>query len=364
VKKRVGYGMVIMVLLTAMLAVSGCGKAQEVVKEPEIPVNTALVQVQDLAKSVNYSGIVRGKNEVYLMPKVAARVTAILVQPGDPVKAGQTLMSLDNTDFIAGVQQAEAGLHSNELQVESARADYDRAQTLQAAGAMSDQQLEQARLRYETLLAGSAQAQAGLLAARTALDKCTLTSPIDGVVGSIGLSLGDTANPAMVAAVVSDNRALEVEVLVSEAEVSYIQKNSQVKVYVRASQEAAFTGVVESIASVADPSKHNYTVKVGLANPDGIIKSGMFADLYVDTLSKQNILTIPVGAVIPTGGRQIVFVIDQEGRARETEVKTGIKNDKYVEIVTGLQAGQEVIIKGNTLVSDGTLVKVVAGGTQ
>lgn len=121
---------------------------------------------------------------------------------------------------------------------------------------------------------------------------------------------------------------------------------------------------MESIASVADPSKHNYTVKVGLANPDGTIKSGMFADLYVDTLSKQNILTIPVGAVIPTGGREIVFVVDQEGRARETEVKTGIKNDKYVEIITGLQAGQEVIIKGNTLVSDGTLVKVVAGGTQ
>lgn len=253
-EKRVGYGMVIMVLLTAMLAVSGCGKTEEVVKEPEIPVNTALVQMQDLAKSVNYSGIVRGKNEVYLMPKVAARVTAIYVQPGDPVKVGQALISLDNTDFIAGVQQAEAGLamaqagqRANALQVESAQADYERAKTLYAAAAISDQQLELARLKYESLTAGSAeaavaQAQAAMAAALNLLTKCIITTPIDGVVGSIGLSLGDTANPAMVAAVVSDSRALEVEVLVSEAEVSYIQKNSQVKVYVRASQEAALRG--------------------------------------------------------------------------------------------------------------------------
>ena len=101
------------------------------------------------------------------------------------------------------------------------------------------------------------------------MDKCVITSPIDGVVGSIGLSLGDTANPATVAAIVSDSARLQVEVMVSESEVSYIQKGSQVKVYMRAAQEEAFTGQVESIASVADPSKRNYTVKVALPNPDG-----------------------------------------------------------------------------------------------
>ena len=63
------------------------------------------------------------------------------------------------------------------------------------------------------------------------------------------------------------------------------------------------------------------------------IKSGMFAELNIDTLSKQNIIAIPVGGVIPKGGREIVFVVDQDNRARETEVKTGIKNDQYIEII-------------------------------
>lgn len=375
-KRRVGYLVLMMGLLASLVVMSGCGKQQEVVKEAEITVNAAPVQLQDLVSSVSYSGIIRGQNEVYLLPKVSARVTGIYAQAGDPVRIGQTLITLDNTDFIAGVRQAEAGVAmaeagqvNNALQVQSAQADLARAQALFAAGAISDQQLELARLKYEALTSGSAeaavaQAQAGLLAARTALDRCNITSPISGVVGSIALSLGDTANPAAVAAVVSDTSQLQVEVMVSEAEVSYIQKGSQVNVYIRAAQAAPFSGQVASIATVADPGKRNYAVKVTLPNSAGLIKSGMFAELNINTVGKSNILAIPVGAIIPKGGRQIVFVVDPDNRAQETEVQTGIKNDQYIEIVSGLQAGQQVITKGNTLVSDGSLVRVVAGGTQ
>ncbi len=371
--KRLGYGL-LLILLSAMLLLSGCSKSKETVKESEITVNTAQAQVQDLAKSVIYTGSVRGQNEVNLIPKTSARVTGIYAQPGDTVKAGQTLITLDDTDFIAGVKQAEAmlaiaqaGLTTNQIQAENARMNFERTKALHEAGAVSNQQLEAAQAAYEALVAGSAeaavaQAQAGLLAARNNLDRCNISSPIDGVVGSIGLSLGQTASMSSVAAIVSNSNQLEVEIMVSETEVSYIQKGSQVKVVVRAVQEEPVMGKVESIATVADPVKRNYAVKVSLPNPEGRIKSGMFAELSVDTLSKQNILTIPVSAVLPKTGQSIVYVVDEESRARPVEVQTGIKNDQLIEITSGLSAGQEVIIKGNTLVSDGTLVRVVGGG--
>ena len=180
-KRRVGYLLLMVVLLANLVMVSGCGKQQEVVKEAEITVNTAPGQLQDLVSSVSYSGIIRGQNEVYLLPKVSARVTGIYAQAGDPVRVGQTLITLDNTDFIAGVRQAEAGVAmaeagqvNNALQAQSAQADLARVQALFEAGAISDQQLELARLKYEALTSGSAeaavaQAQAGLLAARTCL---------------------------------------------------------------------------------------------------------------------------------------------------------------------------------------------------
>jgi len=364
----------IIALMIAALALRGCSKSEEVVKETAITVNTAPAQVQDLAKSVLYTGPVRGQNEVYLMPKISARVTGIHARPGDAVKAGQRLITLDNTDFIAGIRQAEAllalaqaGLQSNQVQAENARLNYERIQALHQAGAVSDQQLEASRAAYEALAAGSAeasvaQAEAGLMAARNNLDKCVITAPINGVVGSINLSLGDTANPAAIAAIVSNTAQLEVEIMVSESEVSYVEKGSQVEVVIRAVQEQPFIGQVESIATVADPVKRNYAVKVSLPNSGGLIKSGMFAELTVNTMSKPGVLTVPVGAVLPKGGRDIVYVVDQDSRAQVVEVEIGIKNDQNMEIVSGLMAGQEVIVKGNTLVSDGTLVKVVGGG--
>ncbi len=362
------------VLMMAVLLLSGCSQSEEVVKESAITVNTAPAQIRDLAKSVLYTGTVRGQNEVYLMPKVLARVTGIHAQPGDTVRAGQTLITLDNTDFIAGVKQAEAllalaqaGLQSNQIQAENARLNYERIQALHEAGAVSDQQLEASRAAYEALIAGSAeasvaQAEAGLMAARNTLNNCIITSPINGVVGTISLSLGDTANPSAVAAIVSNTSQLEVEVMVSETEVSYIQKGSPVDVVVRAVRDEPFLGEVKSISTVADPVKRNYPVKVSLPNTEGQIKSGMFAELTIDTMSRQGILTVPVGAVIPKGGQDIVYLVDGESRAQVAEVTTGIKNDQYIEIVSGLTAGQEVIVKGNTLVSDGTLVRVVGGG--
>lgn len=371
--RRLAYGL-LLIMLSAVLLISGCSKSKETVKESEITVNTAQAQIQDLAKSVIYTGSVRGQNEVNLIPKTSARVTGIYAQPGDTVKAGQVLITLDNTDFIAGVKQAEAmlalaqaGLTTNQIQAENARLNYERTKALHEAGAVSNQQLEASQAAYEALVAGSAeaavaQAQAGLLAANNNLDRCNISSPIDGVVGSIGLSLGQTASMSSVAAIVSNNSQLEVEIMVSETEVSYIQKGSPVKVIIRAVQEEPFAGEVESIATIADLVKRNYAVKVSLPNPDGRIKSGMFAELSVDTLSKHNILTIPVSAVLPKTGQSIVYVVDEESRAQPVEVQTGIKNDQLIEITSGLTAGQEVIVKGNTLVSDGTLVRVVGGG--
>lgn len=372
--RRAAYWVIMLGLMTVFVFLSGCGKTEENVKESEITVNTAEAQVQDVIKNVNYTGIVRGQNEVDLIPKVSARVVSILAQPGDTVKAGQTLITLDDTDFIASVKQAEAlldlaqaGLRSNQIQADNARLNYERIQALHDAGAVSDQQLEASRAAYEALIAGSAeasvaQAEAGLMAARNNLDKCIISSPINGVVGTIALSLGETSNPASVAAIVSDTSSLEVKAMVSEDEVSFIQNGSQVEVYINAVQADPFQGQVSSVATVADPVKHNYEVKVSLPNSDGLIKSGMFAEVYIDTQKKEDVIAVPLEAVIPKSGHSIVYTVDQEGRARPLEVVTGIKNDQFIEIVSGLTAGQVVIIKGNTLVNDGTLVRVVEGG--
>jgi len=348
----------------AAFLVSGCGQEKEVVKETEISVSTAQAQERSIAKSARYAGMVRGQNEVYLMPKVPARVTGIHVNPGDRVAQGQTLITLDSSDYQATVAQAQAGVKAAGIQLENARLALERTEKLHAAGAASQQQLEQAQSGYEAAQVAVDQANAALAMASLQISYCTLTAPISGVVGSINLSLGDTANPASPAAVVSETSQLEIEVMVSESEVSFIEVGSPVDIYVRAISEDAFKGQVATVATVPDVVKRNYAVKVTLDNPEGSIKSGMFAEVVVNTISKDNAVCVPTNAVVPKGSRTVVYVVDEEKRAREREVEIGIENTSYVEIVNGLSVGEQVITKGSTLVADGTLVRVITGGAN
>lgn len=366
----------ISVFLILSLILSGCGQETETIKETELAVSVTEARVQNIVQSVSYSGIVRGQNEVNVMPKVSARVTAVYLQPGDSVKAGQTIMSLDNSDFSAAIRQAEAGLaqaeagqRANDVQLEAARKNYERMQELFEAGAISISALESAKSAFDILNAGAsdaaaASARAGLATAQEALDKCNIKSPINGVLGAISLNLGEMATPQLAAAIVTDSSALEVEVMVNENDVSYIKRGSQVDILVKAAEIARIKGRVESIAIVADPSKRNFAVKVSLLNQAGKIRSGMFAELTIDTISKQNVLCVPVNAVIPKGGSTIVYTVDKNKQARPLDVQTGIKSERYIEITQGLKAGQQVITKGNTLVNDGTLVRTVAGGVK
>jgi len=368
--------LVLMVLVLSLSLLSGCEKEKEVVKETELTVSTVKVEQRNIAQAVKYPGTVRGVNEVYIMAKVPARVTAIYVKPGDRVSAGQTLLTLDSSDYEASIRQAEAGVamaeagkRAHDIQLENARLNYERTQKLFEAGAASKQQLEAAQNAVDVLETGSIeatleQAQAALQAAQTQLSHCILTSPISGVVGSINLSLGDTASLTSPAATVSDTSRLEIETLVSESEVSYIKTGAVVDVLVKAAGEKPFKGKVDSVSSVPDPMKHNYTVKVVLDNPDNKIKSGMFAEVVISTVSKDDVLTVPLKAIVPRSGRQIVYTVDSKNRAHEVEVETGLRDTKYIEIVSGLKAGEQVITKGNTLVNNGTLVRVVSGGAK
>jgi RND family efflux transporter MFP subunit len=372
--KRAFYILLVLVLSLSLL--SGCEKEKEVVKETELSVSTVKAEQRNIAQAVKYPGTVRGVNEVYIMAKAPARVTAIYVKPGDRVSAGQTLLTLDSSDYEAGIRQAEAGVamaeagkRSHDISLENAQLNYERTKKLFDAGAASQRELEAAKSAVEVLETGTTeatleQAQAGLMLAQTQLNHCTITSPISGVVGSVNLSLGDTASPTSPAATVSDTSRLEIEALVSESEVSYIKNGSVVDVLVKAAGEKPFKGKVDSVSSVADPMKRNYTVKVVLDNPDNKIKSGMFAEVVISTVSKDNVVTVPLAAIVPRSGRQIVYTVDSKNRAHEVEVETGLRDTKYIEIVSGLKAGEQVITKGNTLVNNGTLVRVVSGGAK
>ncbi|MDH7498132.1 MAG: efflux RND transporter periplasmic adaptor subunit, partial [Syntrophomonadaceae bacterium] len=207
-------------------------------------------------------------------------------------------------------------------------------------------------------------ARAALDNARTNLANSSVPSPIAGTVGLVSVSVGDAVGAQTQVAVVSDTSRLQVQVNAAEADVSSIRPGSAVKVYVPAVSERPFAGIVETVAQAADPRARTYPVKVVLDNPGGELRSGMFAEVHLTTASRAGVLALPLEAVGEKGARKIVYVVDDKSVAHEREVTLGLQGETLVEVLSGLKAGERVVVKGQTLIRDGDRVRVVAGGMK
>lgn len=361
------------------MIVSGCGKEakSESGQDNVISVDTAVVKKMDIKKYSSYTGRVKGSNEEAVVPELSGRVTAVYVTEGQAVQQGQVIASLDRSKLNVAVQQAEAGVASaraaqaaNEVQRQTALNSYNRTQELHNAGAVSDQALETAQAAYDALCtgaadAGVAQAQAALSLAQQNLADCDITSPMEGIVGRVDISVGDMASMQNPVAVINNTAELEIEVKVSESDVSSVKTGTAVKVIIEAIGEEPLAGTVKSVASVADTTSKNYSVTVSLPNnAKSQVKSGMFAQVQLPTKHTENVIGIPMSAVLPQNGENVVYVAKGKDRCKAVKVQLGLNDGKYTEITEGLKVGQKVITQGNTLIDETSLLKFADGGTK
>ncbi|MEN6460366.1 MAG: efflux RND transporter periplasmic adaptor subunit [Syntrophomonas sp.] len=377
-KTRYRNVMVALIIMSLLMVVSGCGKkAKSEAGQDVINVNTAVVKEMNIIKYSSYTGRVKGSNEEAVMPKQALRVTAVHVTEGQTVHQGQVIASLDRSKLDAAVGQAQAGVASaraaeaaNEVQRQTALSNYNRTKELHNAGAVSDQALETAKAAYDALNtgaaeAGVAQAQAALNLAQQNLADCEITSPMNGIVGRVDVSVGDTTSMQNPVAVISNTADLEIEVMVSESDVSSVKAGTAVKVIIEAIGEDPLTGTVKSVASVADTTSKSYSVTVSLPNnAKSQVKSGMFAEVQLPTKHTEDVIGIPMSAVLPQNGENVVYVVKGKDSCKAVKVQLGLNDGKFTEITDGLKIGQKVITKGNTLIDETSLLKFADGGTK
>jgi len=362
--------MVLSLLVLILLgSITGCGpKMAESVSESATTVNIETAGQRDIFGSSSYSGRLKAGSEAEVLPKTNARVLTIRVKEGQAVRAGEVLMTLDSSSFRSSLKEAEARVAStrasqvnNQAQLETARKAYERTKKLYDAGAASQSDLENAENTYNSLQSGTveaavAEAEAALMAAQEAVDNCNITAPVSGTVGRIDAYVGDFVTTNTTVAVICESRQMNAEILVGESDIAKIKLNSQVDVYVR-SVSQHISGTVTAIASVLASNSDMYPVTITIDNAQGAIKSGMYAEVSLNTSSAKHALCVPLAAVLPSDGVNIVYTVDKKNRAKRVEVNAGISDQAYVQILSGLKAGDKVVTLGNTLISDGSLLK-------
>ncbi|HHW40020.1 MAG TPA: efflux RND transporter periplasmic adaptor subunit [Syntrophomonadaceae bacterium] len=337
-----------------------------------VPVEVMAVERGEVKRVVDITGRVAPEVEVNIIPKVPGRIRSITVDVGDRVREGQVLAKIDDAELVAALHNAEAGLAVAEANariaaaaLEDARRNLDRMKQLYDAGAVSQQQLEQAQLNYDRAAAGVAEAQvrqarAAVEAARVQLANTVLTSPVDGVVTARFADPGamaGTTQPIMTVAAIDQ---VQVQVSVTGDDINRLKAGQEVPVQVSAAGDQDFKGKIARISPAADARSKMYPVEITIPNPGHLLKPGMFAEVKLATEIRRDAVRVPVQAVLDKEGRKVVYVVEG-GRARERRVETGIADERYVEIISGLRHGERVVITGQEFLADGAAVTVTGG---
>ncbi len=215
--------------------------------------------------------------------------------------------------------------------------------------------------RVEKIRAGKAQvkqAEARLEQIKLNLEDTKITSPIEGIINTVNVEEGELVSTGQPVINVVNLNQVDVELRVTASTVARIKKGDQVKVDVEILDESV-TGEITNISPVADPQTKNYLIKVKLANPDLKIKAGMFADVELTKNSARNVLLVPVEAVLNLDSENPYLYLVRNNKAVKQEIKVGIIGNEQVEVISGVNVGDQVIIRGQNRISSGAAVEVI-----
>jgi RND family efflux transporter MFP subunit len=317
---------------------------------PVVTAQTIVVTPQPFTETFGAIGSVapRAGHVATLSAPIPGRVASVQVTTGQAVQKGQPLVELDQGPFQATLQAAEAAYSAAE------RA-YERQQRLAAEGIVPKKDVEVAAAEL-------AKARADVEAAQRASRLSVLQSPIAGVVTRMMATLGATVDPAQPLVEVSDPVAVDILLNATPTDAARVRVGAKVSLSAgsTAAGEPLGIGSVVDVAGTVDSATRGVAIRVQAPTTRRPLKIGetVFGAIAVGT--RPSAIVIPAEALVPEGEHFKVFVVDANGIAHEREVTTGAKNDKGVEIVEGLRAGERIVTYGAYGVTDSAKVELRA----
>ncbi len=333
------------VLLLGLALLAGCSEpgtsATPAPQVREVRVSTVEITPSTIQDALVLPGQTEAEQDVLLSAEQSGRVEWVGPREGSRISRGEGLARIDVAALQAALDRAEASARLATAQAE-------RRSRLHDKELLAGEELELA-LTEETL------ALAALRDARVALAKGVVRAPFTGTVNHLHVDPGEFVNVGDPVAELVDTQTLRILVSVPELDVRHLRQGQPARVTVDAWPGQEWEGQVDFLAVKADPATKTFTARVVVDNSDGRIRPGMLARV---TLLKQVVddaLVVPLFAVVDKGGEYLVFVVE-DGVARARTVTFGVVAQDRVQIVSGLEPGDRVVVSGQTEIEDGTRV--------
>lgn len=309
-----------------------------------VTVETLQVEESVLRSTVKAVGTVLADASALLRAEVPGQIISLHFNDGEAVVKGQRLFSIEATVLEAEANEAKANAEQSE-------AAYTRAKEL------IDDKLISAT-DFDTARANNNVSVARLLSSQARLSKTTIRAPFDGFVGLRQINIGDYATIGQELVSVVRLDPLRVEFSVPETRLAQIKIGQEINVSIGAYPGEIFEGVIMAIAPQIDVTGHSVTIRARLPNPDLKLRPGLFAQVSITLAVKSDAIMAPEQAIWPIGQTKTVFVIEN-GKALQKTVTTGQREPGWVEITSGLVAGEELVTAGQMKIFDGVAVKTI-----
>lgn len=334
------------------------GKGQANVADSGLSVKVAATGYSETVPSLAANGTLEGQTSATVSAKISGRVEQVLVQEGQAVKTGEPLVKLETVELNNTARQAGDAVRKAQVNYELALNDFNRYKRLADIGAVSEQQLDNAKAKLKSAEADLSSAVANQSSAQQQFSYGVITSPVDGVVANKTVTVGQVVSPGAGLMVVQDIHQIYAVINVEQKDLGRIQIGQQANITVDAYPDKVFSGVVEVMNPEAGSASRMFRTKIKIDNVGGELKPGMFVNVQLATGESVQQLTVPQSAVIQKQGVYYVFTLE-DGKAVRKQVEIGEVTGSAIVITSGLEPGEQVIITSVSRLKDGDTVHVV-----
>lgn len=343
------------------ILVAGCDRPAtpqgERRRDSAVAVTVAVAKSVQWEKRLLLVGTLLPSQEARLAAEVEGRIEKTLVDVGAAVTAGHDLAQIDSASYQGMVNLNTANMNKAQVRAENETTNLVRLEKLRGSGAVSSTTYDEAAASQKAALAEVAAAKAQLGAASTSLKRSTLRAPFDGSITARLVTEGDFARIGTVMFNIVDDTMLRFRGEVPERDAARVKPGQLVRVRVDAWSERSFDGKIAWVNPAVNPETRSVGIEAQIENRDHSLKAHFFGRGEVVTDAAAETLVVPADAVVSFVGVDKVYVMD-DGKAKPREVRLGERRGDEQSILSGLTAGEVVIVGGLSKVQPGTAVKV------
>jgi membrane fusion protein (multidrug efflux system) len=339
--------------LTAIVVASiiGCGDSaqQGAMEMPPMPVEAAEVVRETMIDQFTAVGTLNAVDAVEVAAEIDGRIVALPFREGEAIREGDLIAQLDDEQLRAERDRAEAIRDQRRLSL-------GRTKSIVNQGAGSKQDLDDAMAAFKV-------ADAELALAEARLSKTRITAPFTGIVGARQVNMGEFVRPGKVITNLAQIDELRATFTAPERFLSYLRQGAALSVSSPAVADKKLEGHIEVIEPIVDPMTRSVDIVAHVSNTDRLFRPGVSASISVVLSQRDSALVIPSESIFAEGSQLLVFIINADGSVVKTPIKTGSRSSDLVEVIDGLEAGQQVVKSGHQKLFPGARVMAVNAQT-